>query len=112
MTARKTMTKTAVTTEEVETNVTTTSLASMPDTGRPYVRESGEFDAMVYSYRKTAQREIDELDMEIARLQTEVEARMARKQDLMMIVYKAEAVLSMKTVSPTQTPQLTERSDA
>ena len=81
----------------------------MPDTGRPYVLESAEFDAFVFSKRKTAQREVDELDLEIARLQTEIEARMARKTDLLKIVYKADAILSMKEMAPA--PQLVEKAN-
>lgn len=100
MTARK-MTKTAVTTEEFETH-SVPNVASMPDTGRPYILESAEFDAFVHGKRKSAQREIDSLDAEIHRLQVEIEARLARRQDLMSIVIKADAMLSMRDVSPAQ----------
>jgi len=67
----------------------------------------------VFSKRKSAQREIDELDMEISRLQTEVEARLNRRSDLMVIVIKADAVLNMRDISPTgsQSPRLTDRSE-
>lgn len=108
MTALKVTTKT-VNTEEVETK-TVAALAPMPDTGRPYILESAEFDAFIFSKRKSAQRQIDELDLEISRLQAELEARLTRKQDLMKIVYKADAILSMKDA---EAPfQLAEPADA
>ena len=105
--------KTTITKTEIE-HTTDTGLTAMPDTGRPYILESAEFDAFVFSKRKSAQREIDELDMEISRLQTEVEARLSRRSDLMVIVIKADAVLNMRDVSPagSQSPRLTDRSDA
>lgn len=104
MTNRK-VTAHVVTTQEIDAQTS----APMPDTGRPYVLESAEFDAFVFSKRKTAQREVDELDLEISRLQTEIEARLARKQDLLKIVYKCEAILSMKDATPA--PQLVENAN-
>jgi hypothetical protein len=77
-----------------------TELLPLPDQGRPYILESSEFDKFVFSKRNAAQREIDELDLEIGRLQTEAEARMARRQDLMRIVIKADAILDMTDITP------------
>jgi hypothetical protein len=82
----------------------------MPESKRPYILESAEFDAFIYSKRKTAQREVDELDLEVSRLQTEIEARLVRKQDLMQIVVKVDTMLSMRDATTTS-PQLTERAD-
>jgi hypothetical protein len=107
MTARK-MTKTAVTTEEFESHAVP-SVMNMPDTGRPFIRESSEFDAYVYRQKRNAEREIEEIDGEINRLQVEIEARLTRKQDLRTIVIKAETVLSMKDVTPSS--QLTDRAN-
>jgi hypothetical protein len=53
----------------------------------------------VHQYRQDAQREIDALDGEISRLQAELEARMARRQDLAQIVILADMVLEQKAVS-------------
>lgn len=108
MTNRK-LTKTAVTTEEIETMQAVSHVGSMPDTGRPYILESAEFDAFVLNKRRGAEREINDLDAEISRLQVEVEARLARRQDLMKIVIKADAVLNMQDVTPS--PKLVERSN-
>lgn len=81
--------------------VVNTTVAPMPNSGMPYVLESAEFDSYVYQKRKDAQREIDALDGEIGRLQVEIEARMARRQDLSKIVFKADALLDMKLVGST-----------
>jgi len=53
----------------------------------------------VHQYRQDAQREIDALDGEISRLQAELEARMARRQDLAQIVILADMVLEQKAVT-------------
>lgn len=104
MTARK-MTKTAVTTEEFETHVP--SVVGMPDTGRPYIRESAQFDAYVLQKKRDAEKEVEALDIEISRLQSEIEGRLVRKQDLMTIVIKADHILNMQDITPA--PKLTER---
>lgn len=108
MTARK-MTKTAVTTEEIETlhSTLTPSISAMPDTGRPYIRESAQFDAYVLQKKRDAEKEVEALDIEISRLQSEIEGRLVRKQDLMTIVIKAEHILNMQDI----TPKLTERAN-
>lgn len=105
MTARK-MTKTAVTTEEFESHIVP-SVASMPDTGRPYIRESAQFDAYVLQKKRDAEKEVEALDIEISRLQSEIEGRLVRKQDLMTIVIKADHILNMQDI----TPKLTERAN-
>lgn len=61
--------------------------------------ESAAFRMSVHQYRQDAQREIDALDGEISRLQAELEARMARRQDLAQIVILADMVLEQKTVT-------------
>ena len=61
--------------------------------------ESAAFRMSVHQYRQDAQREIDALDGEISRLQAELEARMARRQDLAQIVILADMVLEQKAVS-------------
>ena len=128
MTARK-MTKTAVTTEEFETHVP--SVVGMPDTGRPYIRESAQFEAYVLQKKRDAEKEVEALDIEISRLQTEIEGRLVRekevealdieisrlqseiegrlvrKQDLMTIVIKADTILNMQDI----TPKLKERAN-
>lgn len=104
MTARK-MTKTAVTTEEIETMHSLPIASEMPDTGRPYIRESAQFDAYVLRQKRAAEKEVEALDIEISRLQSEIEGRLVRKQDLMNIVIKAEHILNMQDI----TPKLTER---
>jgi hypothetical protein len=104
--------KTTITTTEFVEHHEESSLTPMPDNGRPYIRESSDFDQLVYSKRKDAQREIDGLDMEIARLQVEIEARLTRKQDLQTIVIKADTILNMRDVSPTSSPQITDRGNA
>lgn len=76
------------------------NLAPMPDEGRPYIRESAEFDAYVDLKKREAESEIRTLDIEISRLQKEIEGRLIRKQDLMTIVIKADAVLQMKDITP------------
>lgn len=106
MTNRK-LTKTAVTTEEFETHSVSTA-AHMPDTGRPYIKESAEFDAYVALKKREAESEIRTLDVEISRLQSEIEGRLMRKQDLMNIVIKAEHILNMQDITP-NSPKLTDR---
>ncbi|MEN9717594.1 MAG: hypothetical protein RIQ99_472 [Pseudomonadota bacterium] len=108
MTARK-LTKTAVTTEEFETH-SVPSVAEMPDTGRPYIRESAEFDAYVLRQKRAAEKEVEALDVEISRLQSEIEGRLIRKQDLMTIVIKADHILNMQDITP-NSPKLTERTN-
>ena len=104
--------KTTITkTEFVQHHEEGEKLFPMPDAGMPYILESAEFDAFISSKRKAAQREIDELDIQISRLQVEIEARLARKNDLMKIVIKAETILSMRDVSPTPSPQITDRGE-
>lgn len=98
------MTKTAVTTEEFESHAVP-SVMGMPDTGRPYIRESAQFDAYVLQKKRDAEKEVEALDIEISRLQSEIEGRLVRKQDLMTIVIKAEHILNMQDI----TPKLTER---
>ena len=61
--------------------------------------ESAAFRMSVHQYRQDAQREIDALDGEISRLQAELEARMARRQDLAQIVILADMVLEQKAVT-------------
>jgi len=63
------------------------------------VLESAAFRMSVHQYRQDAQREIDALDGEISRLQAELEARMARRQDLAQIVILADMVLEQKAVT-------------
>lgn len=103
--------KTTITKTEFVQHHEDDSVSAMPDTGRPYILESAEFDALIYSKRKSAQREIDELDLEISRLQTEVEARLARRHDLSTIVIKADHILNMRDVSPTPSPKLSARTE-
>ena len=75
------------------------TLTTMPNDRRPYVLESAAFRMSIHQYRQDAQREIDALDGEISRLQAELEARMARRQDLAQIVILADMVLEQKAVT-------------
>lgn len=92
-----TITKTVTGVTEFVEHSTDIQLTPMPSTGRPYVLESAEFDVFIDGKRKAAQREIDDLDGEIARLEVEIEARYQRRSDLVAIVDKANAALSVKT---------------
>ena len=104
--------KTTITkTEFVQHHEEGEKLFPMPENGMPYILESAEFDAFIASKRKVAQREADELDIQISRLHAEIEARLARKHDLMKIIIKAETILNMREVSPTPSPQITDRGD-
>lgn len=89
-------------TEFVE-HSTDVSLAPMPDTGRPYVLESAEFEAFILAKRQAAVREIEDLDAEINRLHVETEARLDRRKDLMNIVIKADAALGVTHERPAPT---------
>jgi hypothetical protein len=93
-------------TEFVE-HSTDVQLAPMPSSVRPYILESSEFDAFLYSKRSSAMREIEDVDAEISRLQTEIDARLDRRQDLMAIVIRVETALNTTPTRPA--PQLTER---
>lgn len=75
-------------------------LTPIPDNGRPYIRESAEFEAYILNKKRAAEKEVEALDVEISRLQSEIEGRLIRKQDLMTIVIKADAVLQMKDITP------------
>jgi len=87
---------------EHSTDVQTTP---MPLSVRPYILESSEFDAFLYSKRSAAMREIEDVDAEISRLQTEIDARLDRRQDLMAIVIRVETALNTTPTRPA--PQLT-----
>jgi hypothetical protein len=88
-------------------------LTPMPSTGRPYILESAEFDAFVDGKRKAAQREIDDIDGEIARLEVEIEARYQRRADLTAIIDKANAALGIRTDHiQRQTPKMVEKGAA
>ncbi len=89
---------------EHSTDVQTTP---MPLSVRPYILESSEFDAFLYSKRSAAMREIEDVDAEISRFQTEIDARLDRRQDLMAIVIRVETALNTTPTRPA--PQLTER---
>jgi len=91
---------------EHETEV---ALSPMPDTGRPYVLESAEFDAFILTKRAAAAREIEGIDAEISRLHVEIEARLDRRQDLMNVVIRADAALSLEVESARPGPRLVEK---
>jgi hypothetical protein len=93
-------------TEFVE-HSTDVQLTPMPSSVRPYILESSEFDAFLYAKRAAATREIEDIDAEISRLQTEIDARLDRRRDLMAIVIRVETALNTTPTRPA--PQLTER---
>lgn len=93
-------------TEFVE-HSTDVQLTPMPSSVRPYILESSEFDAFLYAKRAAATREIEDIDAEISRLQTEIDARLDRRRDLMAIVIRVETALDTTPTRPA--PQLTER---
>jgi hypothetical protein len=93
-------------TEFVE-HSTDVQLTPMPSSVRPYILESSEFDAFLYAKRAAATREIEDIDAEISRLQTEIDARLDRRRDLMAIVIRVESALNTTPTRPA--PQLTER---
>ena len=93
-------------TEFVE-HSTDVQLTPMPSSVRPYILVSSEFDAFLYAKRAAATREIEDIDAEISRLQTEIDARLDRRRDLMAIVIRVETALDTTPTRPA--PQLTER---
>ncbi len=89
---------------------TDTQLTPMPQTQRPYVLESGEFDAFVLGKRRLAEREIQDIDDEIGRLHIEIESRMQRRQDLMGIIFKADAALTTD-ISQRPSPKFVDKAE-
>lgn len=89
---------------------TDTQLTPMPNSGRPYVLESAEFEAFILAKRQAAAREIEDLDAEINRLHVETEARLDRRRDLMAIIIKADAALGITGERPA--PKLVEKGAA
>lgn len=71
------------------------SVAPMPEGGSPYVLESREFERFVHAKRTAAARAVADLDREIERLNAEVDARLVRRNDLMSIVQRADAMLAV-----------------
>jgi hypothetical protein len=108
-----TVTKTITGVTEFVEHSTDVQLTPMPSTGRPYILESAEFDAFIDGKKKAAQREIDDLDSEIARLEVEIEARYQRRADLAAIIDKANAALGVRTDHiARQSPRLVEKAVA
>ena len=102
-----TISKTTTGVTEFVEHSTDVQLAPMPASVRPYILESSEFDAFLYAKRAAATREIEDIDAEISRLQTEIDARLDRRRDLTAIVIRVETALDTAPTRPA--PQLTER---
>lgn len=102
-----TISKTTTGVTEFVEHSTDVQLTPMPSSVRPYILESSEFDAFLYAKRAAATREIEDIDAEISRLQTEIDARLDRRRDLMAIVIRVETALDTTPTRPA--PQLTER---
>lgn len=91
-----TVTKTVTGITEFVEHSTDVHLTPMSATGRPYILESAEFDALVHGKKQAALREMEDLDAEISRLEVEIEARYSRRADLTVIVDKANAALGIR----------------
>jgi hypothetical protein len=102
-----TISKTTTGVTEFVEHSTDVQLTPMPSSVRPYILESSEFDAFLYAKRAAATREIEDIDAEISRLQTEIDARLDRRRDLTAIVIRVETALNTTPTRPA--PQLTER---
>ena len=102
-----TISKTTTGVTEFVEHSTDVQLTPMPASVRPYILESSEFDAFLYAKRAAATREIEDIDAEISRLQTEIDARLDRRRDLTAIVIRVETALDTTPTRPA--PQLTER---
>jgi len=107
-----TVTKTITGITELVEHSTDMQLTPMPNNGRPYILESDEFNQFILAKRAAAAREIDGLDHEIRRLQTEIEARFDRRKDLMSIVIRADAALNMQEVNERPAPKMVEKGAA
>jgi hypothetical protein len=103
-----TISKTTTGVTEFVEHSTDMELTPMPLSARPYILESSEFDAFIHGKRTSAMREIEDLDAEIVRLQTEIDARLDRRQDLMAIVIRADAALTIDRLDR-PSPQITDR---
>ena len=102
-----TISKTTTGVTEFVEHSTDVQLTPMPSSVRPYILESSEFDAFLYAKRAAATREIEDIDAEISRFQTEIDARLDRRRDLTAIVIRVETALDTTPTRPA--PQLTER---
>jgi hypothetical protein len=102
-----TISKTTTGVTEFVEHSTDMQLTPMPISARPYILESSEFDAFIHGKRISAMREIEDLDAEIVRLQTEIDARLDRRQDLMAIVIRVETALNTTPTRPPSSPKET-----
>lgn len=73
----------------------TETIAPMPESARPYVLESREFERHILAKRTVVTRSIADLDREIERLQVEVTARTVRRDDLLSIVRRIDTMLAV-----------------
>lgn len=106
-----TITKTVKGVTEFVEHSTDVQLAPMPDSGRPYILESAQFNEFLLAKRQAAAREIEDIDGEIKRLQIELEARLDRRKDLMNIVIRADAALQMGVDAAAPSPRLVTRNE-
>jgi hypothetical protein len=90
-------------TDITETTGTGNDITAVTDTGRPYLLESREFERFVHAQRTAASRGISDLTNEIQRLQIQIDAREARRRDLVLIVQRADAMLALQLDDITQT---------
>ena len=63
--------------------------------GQPYILESNSFETLLNARRNVALRLIQDLDMDIQRLEAEIEQRNARRTDLSLVVARADAALGL-----------------
>lgn len=61
----------------------------------PYLLESSEFVVWITQQKQQAARTVEDLDVEIARLDAEIAARIRRRNDLVNIVARADAALAL-----------------
>jgi hypothetical protein len=80
---------------QVLTSVEVISMELHDRGDQPYVLESSSFETLLNTRRNVALRLMQDLDVDIERLQAEINQRLARRNDLSLVVARADAALGL-----------------